>query len=256
MYSIERERTSLRSLPSLLWLMFRQKDARLYNGCWQSSCLTGFCFDSAQCFQRTAVPLFIPFLWWGRSFLQCPSPCLFFPSDFLWFLRQGVFGLQLLDTSMAQSERPVVYCTCETLRNRQVQLGRSIKYIYPERFKGSSGQDKTDQTFPHWKIHDCLPQEKLLLPILWPRVKKKKLSQQAFYLHFNRETLCQSSFTLLSHYKAEADTCCSIHTQGNRTKDNNQIITTYFTVNISPLKQTQQWADPNKMCCLCSHSLM
>lgn len=60
-YSIEHECTSLWSLPSLLWLMFRQKDAEHYNGCWQSSCLTGFCFDSAQCFQRTAIPLFFSF---------------------------------------------------------------------------------------------------------------------------------------------------------------------------------------------------
>lgn len=167
-YSIEHERTSLRSLPSLLWLMFRQKDAPLYNGCWQSSCWTGFCFDSAQCFQRTAVPLFFLFLWWGRSFLQCPSPCLIFPSGFLWFLRQRVFGLQLLDTSMAQSKRPVVYCTCETLRNRQVRPGRSIKYIYPERFKGSSGQDKTDQTFPDWKYMTVYLEKSYYCPFYGP----------------------------------------------------------------------------------------
>lgn len=101
------ERASRRSLPSLLWLMFRQKDAPLYNGCWQSSCLTGLCFDSAHCFQRTALFLFFLFCGEVHLFLQCPSPCLAFPSGFLWFLRHRVLGLQLLDTSIALSERPV-----------------------------------------------------------------------------------------------------------------------------------------------------
>ncbi len=62
-----RERASHRSLPSLLRLMFRQKDASLYNDCWQSSYLTSLCFDSAHRFQRRAVFVFSPFLWWGRS---------------------------------------------------------------------------------------------------------------------------------------------------------------------------------------------
>lgn len=123
----ERERASRRSLPSPLWLMSQQKDAPLYNGCWQSSCLTGLCFDSAHCFQKNSGFFFHLFLWWGRS-VSVSFTLSSLPPGFLWFLWQRVFGLQLLDTSIALSERPV-YCTSETRRNRQVRLDRSIKYI-------------------------------------------------------------------------------------------------------------------------------
>lgn len=53
------EQASCRSLLSLLWLTFRQREAPLDNACWQSSCLTNLCFDSAHCVQRTAFLFFL-----------------------------------------------------------------------------------------------------------------------------------------------------------------------------------------------------
>lgn len=126
--------------------------------------------------------------------------------------------------------------------------------------RGSRGVQAKTRLIKHFQIENTwLFTSRKVITAHFMALSKKtvtELSQQASYLHFRRETLCQSSFTLLAHHKAEADTYCFIHTHGNRTKDNNQIITTYFTVNKSPQKQTQQWADPNKKCCLCSHSLM
>lgn len=98
------------------WLLTKQLfDQRLF---WQRSLLS-----------KNGSFSFLSFCGEVDLFLRRPSPCLVFPSGSLWFLRQRVFGLQLPDTSIAQSERPVVYCTSETRRNRQVRLDRSIKYI-------------------------------------------------------------------------------------------------------------------------------
>lgn len=120
--------------------------------------------------------LFVSFCGEVDLFLQCPSPRLVLPSGFLWFLRQRVLGLQPPAMSTARSEPPVVYCT---LWKSEKQGGPAIKYISPGRFKGSSGRNKSVPTFPHWKMYDCLPQQKSLLPILCPEI-----AQQDLYLPF------------------------------------------------------------------------
>lgn len=78
--------------------------------------LTKQLFDQPLFWQRSLLSKSSSFsfllLRWGAVdlFLQCPSPCLVFLSSSFWFLQQRVFGLQLLDTSIALTERPVVYC--------------------------------------------------------------------------------------------------------------------------------------------------
>lgn len=79
---------------ALQWLLTKQLfDRPLF---WQHSLLS-----------KNSTSSFSSFCGEVDLFLQCPSPCLVFPSGFLWFLRQRVFGLQLPDTSIALSERPV-----------------------------------------------------------------------------------------------------------------------------------------------------
>lgn len=77
--------------------MFRQKDAPLHNACWQKQL-----FDRPLFWQRSPLSknrgftsFFFPSLFLGGEvdlLLLCPSPCLFLPSGFFWFLWQQVIA--------------------------------------------------------------------------------------------------------------------------------------------------------------------
>lgn len=164
-----REQASCHGLLSLLWLMSRQKEAPLYNGCWQSSCLTNLCFDSAHCFQRTAHFLFSLFV---VRYCRCVSVVSF-------TLSRLPLGFPLIPAAAS------VWITAPRHVHRPEQASCCLLYlwtaalnIYILRSSRGVRAMTSVETFPHWKIYDCLTREKLLMLILWPQLKKvTELSQ-------------------------------------------------------------------------------
>lgn len=108
-------------------------------------------------------------------FLQCPSPCLVFPSRFP--LIPVAASVQI--TAPRHVYRPErASCCLLYLWNSQKQAGRTEAlniYISPERFKGSSGRDKPRQTFPHWKIYDLFTLRNVITAhFYFPKLKRSR----------------------------------------------------------------------------------